>query len=238
MANRTDFVVDSVFLKETANQLMPAMIKGFVHAKEELIRIQQALSSGELKPESIMKAILTGKEDEILEIADRLKVLPDLIIFVFGHLMKPFIENMAETIVPLSQEIQWSKGYCPICGSWPGLAFLKEESGKRWLRCSFCGQQWSFPRTVCPFCENDDQYKLQYFSPEDRKVERAEVCLECRKYLICLDLRECSERIIPEVASIAALYLDILLQEKGFWPSPQEHGPVFFSEGKGGRFKV
>ncbi len=43
---------------------------------------------------------------------------------------------------------------CPLCGSRPLMGVLRVEgdSGKRFLLCSFCSQEWEFRRIHCPTC--------------------------------------------------------------------------------------
>jgi FdhE protein len=73
-------------------------------------------------------------------------------------------------------------------------------------------------RTKCPFCENDDHNKMEFYFIEDRSHERAEICYQCKRYLVSIDLRKCSDEVVLEVASLGMIYLDILAQGKGFLP--------------------
>ena len=73
-------------------------------------------------------------------------------------------------------------------------------------------------RTQCPFCENEDPEKSELCFVEDRAYERAEMCHQCKRYLVGIDLRKYPYDFIPEVAVVGTMYLDILAQEKGFLP--------------------
>ncbi len=70
----------------------------------------------------------------------------------------------------------------------------------------------------CPFCESDDQDKLQFLFSEDRKHERAELCLVCNKYVVGIDSRDLIYDIPREVAGLGLVYLDLIAQQKGFSP--------------------
>ena len=86
-------------------------------------------------------------------------------------------------------------------------------------------------RTACPFCENDDQKKLEYFFSEERQRERVEVCHHCRRYLVGMDLREQIDEPVLEVAPLGLVYLDILAQRQGFTPGAVTDLNVLEEEG-------
>jgi FdhE protein len=135
-----------------------------------------------------------------------------------GQIIRPLVEKKAEALRSLIAGLPWPKGYCPICGSLPELSFLKEMEGQRWLRCSFCSHHWSLTRLSCPLCENDDPQNLSYYFITGREQERAEVCEQCGRYLVCIDLREHPDEALLEVGAIGMVHLDLLAQEKGLLP--------------------
>ena len=161
---------------------------------------------------------LNGQEEKINEIAFNLKTQPLVLKFILDQMMKPFIEKSMEGMKSLIQNLPWHKGYCPLCGSFPELSFLRGDEGQRWLRCALCGHEWRFMRTMCPFCENDDHEKMELYFVEGREYEGAELCHKCNRYIMNIDMRKCTEEVVTEVAAIGMLYLDILAQGKGFLP--------------------
>jgi FdhE protein len=176
------------------------------------------MEKGHLNLKDCMKALLKGQEEKIDEIALDLETQPLIIKFILDQLMKPFLEKRIEGTQSLIQNLVWHKGYCPLCGSFPELSFLKGIEGQRWLRCSLCGHEWRFMRTKCPFCENDDHEKMELYFVEGREYERAELCFQCKRYIVNIDMRNFAEEVVTEVAAIGMLYLDILAQGKGFLP--------------------
>ena len=52
--------------------------------------------------------------------------------------------------------------------------------------CGGCGTRWQFPRTKCPFCENDSQ-KLSVVSVEGEAGLRIDYCVSCSGYLKTYD---------------------------------------------------
>ena len=92
---------------------------------------------------------------------------PEILLFLFLAAWKPFLKNRpALAQDPELDWTTWSKGYCPVCGGMPLLAYL-EEGGKRFGTCSVCEFTWALPRFVCPYCENTDQQKFSYFFTEE-----------------------------------------------------------------------
>jgi FdhE protein len=84
--------------------------------------------------------------------------------------------------------------------------------------CGRCSHEWRFARTECPFCENENADKAEFYFVEDRAYEKAEMCDQCKRYITGVDLRKYPYEFIPEVAVAGMMYLDILAQEKGYLP--------------------
>lgn len=211
-------------LKISANRLIPVLERGFPKISEQLYVIAKAIETSDWNSFANADLILT--HEQISELAVDLKVDPEILRFTLTQLVKPYAAKKAEAGAELLQESKWLKGYCPICGSWPGMGFLEGREGRRWLRCSFCNHEWTFSRTECPFCESGNPDKLEIFYSEDRPFERAELCHECRKYLVSVDLRARVE-VVREVAALRMVYLDVLAQERGFSPGAASAWNIF-----------
>lgn len=216
---RDDFKLSPNWLRKSAERLIPAMEKGFPGIRDQLKVIREAIRDSESNAESFFGALQLRTEEEIENEAAKLKIEPATLDFVLFQLVKPFAEKRAESLPSLPEDVKWLKGYCPVCGSWPELGFIEGKEGQRRLRCSFCGYVWSFTRIQCPFCETTDQDKLELHFAQDRAFERVELCHECKKYLVSIDLRERVDEVVLEVAPLGLVHLDILAQEKGFSPA-------------------
>ncbi len=206
------FTIPADTLKKSAERLIPALTSGLPIISEQLQIIAKAINSFTTANRDL---ILT--DDRISELTTDFKIDQEIARFVFTQLVKPYAAKKAEAFAELIQESKWSKGYCPICGSWPEIGFLEGQEGRRWLRCSFCSYEWTFNRTQCPFCESNSPDELEIVYSADRPFERAELCYNCKKYLLSLDLRD-RPGVIRELAALGMVYLDILAQEKGFAP--------------------
>ncbi|MEZ4527939.1 MAG: formate dehydrogenase accessory protein FdhE [Desulfobacterales bacterium] len=207
----------SLYLK-AAECLFPAMEKGFPKAARDIHAAKKAIAENRLSPELFLQALLSGEDEIFLKTGKELKMAPQLLRFVMGQMMKPFLEKQAEMLKPLLQNLQWHKGYCAVCGSYPELSLLKGETGERWLKCSVCAYEWRFVRANCPVCEDQNAKGMELLFLEDRPQERAELCHVCKKYLIGFDLRKFPREIFLDIERLGALHLDVAAQEKGFFP--------------------
>jgi len=134
--------------------------------------------------------------------------------FLIYSAIKPSLARCADQVAAHLGDALWEKGYCPVCGSQPGIAFLGSE-GDRWLSCGFCWHKWPVTRIFCPFCENKDSQTLHYFYSETENGYRVDVCDSCRRYIKTVDTRVIAYPIYPPLEQISTLHLDILAREKG-----------------------
>ena len=212
-------------LKRAARSLIPAIKAGFPHLGSQLDCLAQYLEHEPGKGRILAHAVLGQITDSVEAAANDLGIEPDVLIFVMQRLIKPFAEHWGQGMGACLSGALWTKGYCPICGSWPNLSFLEPPSGRRILRCSFCGHHWHFMLTVCQFCENSDSSKLEFIFSENHPSDGAALCLQCNRYILRKDLRECVHDIHPEVVALELSYLDVLAQERGFVPGGLDVSP-------------
>ena len=153
-------------------------------------------------------------EDALDEAADEESF--DLIELFLEECLRPDLEKIAEQYGKIVANSDWSEGYCPICGREPKIGELKEEEGRRWLFCNQCGYEWSFIRIKCPFCGNEEQQSLDFFTIEGDERYRVDVCNECKRYIKIIDFRETKQEANLDVEDIATLHLDMLAYEEGY----------------------
>jgi len=106
---------------------------------------------------------------------------------------------------------------CPLCGSRPLMGVLRVEgdSGKRFLLCSFCSQEWEFRRIHCPTCGEEAEAKLPVYVAEQLPHIRVEACDTCKFYLRTVDLTK-DGHAIPLVDDLAAIPLTLWAHEHGY----------------------
>ena len=218
LMNEGIFPLSTNSMEKVTDRMIPVLARTFPKIRPVLRKLKAAVKKNKLDLKTSMESMLHGRDEIIGQTASRLETDPDTLKFVLGQLFKPLVEKQSESLRAVIQKLNWKKGYCPVCGSLPVLSYLKGVEGQRWLVCGLCSHEWRFMRTQCPSCENDNHEKSELCFIEDRSYERAEMCHQCKKYLVGVDLRKYPYDFIPEVAVSGMMYLDILAQEKGFLP--------------------
>jgi len=140
----------------------------------------------------------------------------DVLLFSVNEALKPFWEKYCEGIRSAVTEANWTGGTCPVCGSYPSMADLRGEEGRRYLVCAGCSMEWPYARIKCPFCETVVQQDLEYFMPENDARYRVMLCKRCRHYLKMLDFREMESPPVFAVEHLATLHLDVIAQKEGY----------------------
>jgi FdhE protein len=183
------------------------------YLSEQVKKIEENIDKKRLDLKALLEA--GGDERKIEEVAKDLALDKKILQFLIHSSLKPSIEAGVEE---LSREIEsetWMRGSCPVCGSLPSLSLLKEEVGKRFLLCSYCGYQWRIDRIICPFCNNQDQESLHYFSAEGEEPYRIYLCDKCHQYTKTIDLRTLG-KTDPSLEDLATLHLDLAASKKGY----------------------
>jgi len=156
-----------------------------------------------------------GEEEDEEEKGDEDETF-DLIDLFLEECLRPAFEKVVATHGEVVLKSKWSEGYCPICGKEPKIGEIKEEEGARFLFCNQCGIEWPYLRIKCPFCGNEEQQTLAYFTVEDDERDRVDVCNECKRYIKIVDFRETKEEPNLDIEDITTLHLDILATEEGY----------------------
>ncbi len=131
--------------------------------------------------------------------------------------VKPILVAYARASSGFIQHDIWKQNTCPVCGGLADLAYLEKKEGARWLVCSRCDTEWLFKRLECPYCSNNDQAKLGYFTDE-KGLYRLYYCENCRKYIKAIDMRSTDEKILFPVERILTLDIDKQAREEGYEP--------------------
>ncbi len=177
-------------------------------------KISTALENGKFELEPNFFALLNnqdlGKTAAMLDIP-----LDELSFFVFSA-MAPSIQSGAVQLASyLKDAPEFKKGYCPVCGSHPDVAFL-DQDGKKFLLCSLCAHEWETRRMGCVFCDSMEKDDQHYFFSSEEKEYRVYLCDNCHNYLKLVDLRKLNRSFFPKLEQISTLHLDYKAQEKGY----------------------
>jgi FdhE protein len=159
----------------------------------------------------MLEKIATGSAEELEQ---NLPVQPGLLRYLCWRTLESALRSWVESFSQRSGNIRWGRPFCPICGSLPAMAQLRltHKGRERFLSCGCCRSRWSYLRTECPFCGNQDQDKLQILELEQEKDFRIDVCNSCNGYLKTCT-REGDEDIL--LADWSTVHLDFLARQQG-----------------------
>jgi len=181
----------------------------------ETEQILKDIEDGKLNyEEMVYDSFASTSEDSAAEAADDDTI--DLLKFFVEESLRPSLEFVTDLYGKRISKMGWNDGYCPVCGRMPKIGRLVDEEGKRHLFCSQCGFEWRFRRVKCPFCGNEEQQSLSYFTVEGDERYRVDVCDVCKRYIKTLDFRNAGEEAILDVEDVATLHLDMLAHEEGY----------------------
>lgn len=170
----------------------------------------------EFKSENLFTALIQNNQKVLQEIADAIAIKEEELIFFGFAAIAPAIQSCAIQLSHyLEPESSWVKGYCPVCGNLPQMAFLNED-GEKHLICGFCLHSWKTSRMGCAICQNREKEKQHYFYNEEEKEYRVDLCDHCGKYIKLIDLRELTRDFYPRLELLCTLHLDIQATEQGY----------------------
>ncbi len=184
-------------------------------APDETKEVLQMIQDGIFNFEKMISDSFNSLQDDDIEEDIDDDVL-DLVDLFLEESLRPALEKVVEKYGKSIAKAGWAEGYCPICGKEPKIGEIREEEGRRFLFCTQCGFEWRFMRIKCPFCGNEEQQTLAYFSIEGEEKYRVDVCNECKRYIKIVDFRESKEEADLDVEDIATLHLDMLANEEGY----------------------
>lgn len=140
----------------------------------------------------------------------------DLVELFIEESLRPALERVAARHGEAIRRLGWAQGFCPVCGREPKIGEIRDEEGSRYLFCNQCGFEWNYQRIKCPFCGNEEQQSLAYFTIEGDERYRVDVCNECKRYIKIVDFREAKQKADLDVEDIATLHLDMLANDEGY----------------------
>jgi FdhE protein len=156
---------------------------------------------------------------------DLLWLVADLAVGPFAHaLLRPVFGAAGEGSPVKTALDAWSRGYCPLCGSWP--AFAEVVGNRRGLRCAFCAATWQVDATSCLYC-SESGASLQAIAPDSSRPGRmVEMCRACRGYTKVLPASAPLPFPLLALADLESMDLDLAAMQRGCArPAIKQFGP-------------
>jgi len=213
--SREDIPVDL----EASSELFATFIEHLSNTEREdrdgLKKVLEKAKSDSGWTDSLFKTVLRKDDKALSKTGKEVDLDPATLSFLAQVALRPSLYALRDAASDRIDKEQWNYGYCPVCGSEPDMACFA-KTGKRYLHCELCGQEWAYHRLKCPFCQNEEHKTLGYFEAEQEEGLRVDFCRQCMKYLKSVDKRVFEEAAPMELENLATIHLDMLANEHGF----------------------
>lgn len=178
-------------------------------------RTAEIVAASDRDPAELLAAALSGEQGPIERGASELGIDPDALARLLDLTLQPFLWEAASVLGALTDIDVWDRGYCPVCGAWPGMAELVGPEKRRHLRCVRCGTGWSWFVLLCPYCGNDDHRTLRVLQAAGAP-ERIDVCERCHGYVKAMPSYAPTSpaRLVAE--DVATMDLDVAAANAGY----------------------
>jgi len=181
--------------------------------------LANAIESGQLDMAAVTSFVLEGQPQRIHELAESLNLDVPLTSSILSLVLFPTFVTISAGLESMLPASAWTRGYCPVCGSFPKLGEFRGLEQTRFLRCNLCAAGWQFPRLSCPCCGNQDHRQLGYLHVEGEEGKcRANTCEECRQYVKMVSTLWPLSPLQLLVKDVATVHLDLLATDKGYSP--------------------
>jgi FdhE protein len=146
---------------------------------------------------------------------DLLWLVVDLAVSPFAHLQLRQLFDHVDPDSPLGVVLaHWTRGYCPLCGSWPGLT--EQVDGRLLLRCGFCAAAWDAPSASCVYCGHTSE-GITAFTPDPSRPDRTFCgCAACRGYGKTMAPDRLTPFPLLAIADLDSMDLDLAAMSAGF----------------------
>lgn len=214
-------LLDEPFLEKGPAFLAAAVGCGFPAIRNAAAELGAFLTANPGACRELVEPALSRQLNKVRQWAAAYKQDETAATVMASHLAGTAARRAARAAASLELSFSgWVSPLCPICGSRPHGASLREKEGQRFLQCSLCRHEWRFSRTTCPACLQDSPQEIDIYYVEGTKQMRAELCKCCNHYLLCVDPREFIDNLPIEVYLLCMMPLDLLMQEKKCIPIP------------------
>ena len=201
--------------------------------------VRDRLVRGEIEPAALFRAYAAEDEAPFAAWEALAPDAPKLLPFLVYNAMEPWLEATGAALLAQRPQLDvWPYGHCPVCGSPAIIGHLSapepsrnegrdiNKGGKRLHVCSYCRADFRAKRLQCPFCLEEDQKKLDYFTVDSETGYQVHVCRTCKSYIKIADFRELFGRtFMPALDDLESLALDMAAQKEGFHRlAPSEWG--------------
>ena len=208
--------LDDGFIRDVFGRLVN-LLRTRPDTADRAAQVAVAADEHRLHVEHAVAEAFVNHPEHLDQVALEAGVNPELLAMLAQLSARPILKAYAEHLAPAldAGREAWSRGYCPVCGAWPGLAELRGAAQLRHLRCLRCGADWTVTHLCCPFCGNDDHDALGYLQVEGERRFRVDVCRRCGGYLKVASSSDAAPPELLALDDLASVHLDAAALERG-----------------------
>jgi len=216
LIDQSEFLIDEKAAKALFENLCDIALDHAPNLSANAGILKKAALENTFSLTDLFQAVLNN-QDSTLNNLSKLLAVPEreIAFFTYASIAPSISIGVEQLETYLSDMAEMEKGYCPICGNLPDLAYL-DKDGKRHLKCCFCSHEWNVKRLGCVFCEDNDKENQHYFFNEEEKEYRVNLCDNCHNYIKLVDLRQIERAFYPKLEQITTLHLDMKARKKGY----------------------
>jgi FdhE protein len=167
-------------------------------------------------PVSAFEAAICLDEDRLAHLAKTAGADPRALGALMQLATLPLLQECGQSLAH-QVAVDWSYGYCPVCGGWPTLAEARGlERAHRW-RCSRCGGDWGFALMRCPFCGEADHHHLGSLVAEgESETCTVSTCMTCKGYVKVQTTLQATPAYAVILEDLATVEWDVVALERGY----------------------
>ena len=175
-----------------------------------------ALDARRFDPLPLLEAAMCPDGTGLADLAQVNGVDPGALEALMQLATMPLLQGCGRHLAP-QIPLDWSYGYCPVCGAWPTLAEVRGlERTHRW-RCGRCGGDWGLALLRCPFCGEANHQRLGSLTADDSDATCAvDTCLTCRGYVKTQAVLQPTPPYAVVLEDLATVDWDIVALERGY----------------------
>ena len=220
LLHNEDVYLDPGFVQDVFGRLVN-LLRSRPETADASASVADAAYEHRLHVEHVVAEALVNHPEHLEAVAMQAGVDVDLLATLAQLSARPILKAYAEQLRPALERGQWSQGYCPICGAWPGLAELRGAELFRHFRCLRCAADWTATRLSCPFCGNDDYDTLGYLQIEGERRFRVDICRRCGGYIKAGNAFDPAPAEILALDDLASVHLDLAAIEREHTRPPE-----------------
>jgi FdhE protein len=185
-----------------------------------------AIDTRRFDPLPLLEAAICLDETRLAHLAQADGTDPGALGALMQLATLPLMQACGRSLAP-QVPIDWSYGYCPVCGAWPTLAEVRGlERTHRW-RCGRCGGDWGLALLRCPYCGEANHQRLGSLTTEDNDATcTVDTCLTCRGYVKTRTVLQPTPPYAVVLEDLATVDWDIVALERGYRRPTQPGYPL------------